>query len=121
LRAAWHALLHGQQPGQDGHGVRGGADADPPVRAGLSPPGHAACRVGGVGQPTRGRGGLPRRHPLDPGGDQLLVDTAAQLGGQVPGLADDQPGHVLADLTLGQEPGEAGELGGQGTGDAQPA
>jgi hypothetical protein len=40
------ALLAGQQSRQDGHGVRGGADTNPPVLSGITRPPYRAGRVG---------------------------------------------------------------------------
>ena len=96
-----HALLDGQQRGQVGHGVRGRAQRDPPVGAGLRGPLDHRRRVEPDGEGLGPRLDLPvtqRGQVIGEGG----IDRGAVLHAQARRLTAHDRGAPLADPASGQ-------------------
>ena len=114
-------MFDGQEGVEDGHGVGGGAEADPALRSGGPSPAQRTLRVGGVGQFPGGRGRLLGGHGVQTGGGELLVDLLPQVGVEVVGFGGDQVGDVFADLTAGQQVVGLGQVEPQRPGQGEPA
>jgi hypothetical protein len=91
------ALRDGEQGGQVGHGVGGGADADPPFGGGFAVSPGAAGGVDALGDAGgRGRSFLVAHRAQSPG--EFGVDGGAVGGGQAGGFPGEQRGPPFADL-----------------------
>ena len=115
------ALGDGQQCGEAGHGVGGGAEADVPFGVGV-------CRALGDGariEPVGGGAGGGDQGPVTGAGEgagvggEVLVDGGPVRGGQAGGFADEEGGAPFV-----EDPGlEGGEgvrhFGDEGLGEAQ--
>ena len=115
-----HALRDGQEAGEQGHGVRSRAHADPAVGLSAADPPHHGLRVQlvrqGPGRPRHGRvahRGQMATHPR--------VDGPAVGGAQDCGLAAHHCGPPLADPPSGEVLERVGHLVHQGPGQAEVA
>ena len=114
-------MFDGQECVEEGHGVGGGAEADPALGSGGPAAAEGAFGVGGIGQFPGGRSGLFGRHGVQVGGHELLVDVVPQFGVEVVGFGGDQVRNVFADLTVGQQSVGVGEVEPQRPGQGESA
>ena len=96
-------MFDGQQRRQLAHGVGGGPAGHPAVFAGGPAPLQRAGRISLIREFACGGGRLLRRHLVEPGVDELLVDLPAKFGVEMAGFRGDELGDVFADLPAGQQ------------------
>ena len=115
------ALDRGQQPGQAGHGVRGGSQGDPPFAVRPGGPVGEGVRVEPVADPAGLGGGLPVAQGTDPAGPggELGVHPGPVRAGQAGGLPGDQGGPPLRGLPGAQRGQGVRQLPDQRAGQAQ--
>ena len=115
------ALGDGQQRGEAGHGVRGGAEADVPFGGGV----RGALGDGARVEPVGGGAGGGDQAPVTGAGEgagvggEVLVDGGPVGGGQAGGFAHEQGGAPFVELPGFQRGEGVRHFGDEGFGQAQ--